>query len=222
MDHQVAHTRGSRQEAKASYDRLSRWYDLLAERSESKLRRVGLEMLAAQQGEAILEIGFGTGRALVALAQSVGDSGKVYGVDISEGMCAIARARLGEAGLSARVELHCADATQLAFEASSFDALFVSFALELFDTSEIPLVLSECRRVLRDGGRICVVAMSRRGKPTLATRLYAWAHDAFPNYVDCRPIFLTKTLEEAGLRVTDVVEMSTWGLPVDIALARRT
>jgi demethylmenaquinone methyltransferase/2-methoxy-6-polyprenyl-1,4-benzoquinol methylase len=88
--------------------------------------------------------------------------------------------------------------------------------------SEIPLVLSECRRVLRDSGRICVVAMSGRGKPTLATRLYAWAHDVFPHYVDCRPIFLTKTLEEAGLRVTDIVEMSTWGLPVDIALARRT
>jgi len=221
MDRQVVHTRKSGQGAKASYDRLSRWYDLLAERSEDGLRRVGLQMLAAQQGEVILEIGCGTGHALVALARSVGNSGRVYGVDISEGMLAVAEARVRGARAAPQVELRCADAAQLPFEANSCDAIFMSFTLELFDALETPLVLSECKRVLRGGGRLCVVAMSRRGKPNLMTRLYEWAHRILPSFVDCRPILVPQTLSEAGFRIGKVAELSIWGLPVDVALAGR-
>ena len=61
----------SKQVAKRSYDRLSRWYDMLAASSEWRYTQVGLQMLAAKQGEHVLEIGFGTGNALLALAKDV-------------------------------------------------------------------------------------------------------------------------------------------------------
>ena len=70
----------------------------------------------------MLEIGFGTGQCLKALAQSVGSSGKVYGIDLSEGMFNVAQARLSKAGLSGSVELKCGDAAKLPFEADFFDA----------------------------------------------------------------------------------------------------
>jgi ubiquinone/menaquinone biosynthesis C-methylase UbiE len=217
----------SRDEARASYNRMSKWYDAIAGHSEQRYVQAGLQRLAAQAGERILEIGFGTGHAILALAQLVTRSGKVYGLDISEGMLDVTEKRVRQAGLSDRVELRRGDATQLPFEDGFFDAVFMSFTLELFDTAEIPTVLQECKRVSRSGGRLAVVAMSKQsaggfagqGKPGLMLRLYEWAHEQFPAYVDCRPIFVQEALQDIGLRIVYAAAMSMWGLPVEVVLS---
>jgi ubiquinone/menaquinone biosynthesis C-methylase UbiE len=211
----------SKEAARASYDRLSRWYDALAGGSEKRLTEIGLQKLKVKEGETVLEIGFGTGHALVALAHPVGQSGKVYGIDLSEGMFRIARDRLDKAGLLNRVELRRGDAIGLPFDADFFDVIFMSFTLELFDTPEIPALLGECYRVLREGGRMGVVAMSKRERPNWPTRLYEWAHRALPNYVDCRPIPVRQVLGEAGFHLVDSADLSVWGLPVDVVVAEK-
>ena len=209
----------SREEARATYDRMSNWYDAIAGHSEQRYVQVGLQRLGAQAGERILEIGFGTGHAILALAHRVARSGKVYGLDISEGMLNVTQKKVRQAGLSDRVELRRGDATQLPFKDGFFDAVFMSFALELFDTGEIPTVLQECKRVLRSGGRLAVVAMSKEGKPGLMLKLYEWAHEQFPAYVDCRPIFVQEALQDTGLRIVHATTMFMWGLPVEVVLS---
>jgi ubiquinone/menaquinone biosynthesis C-methylase UbiE len=207
-----------RADTQASYDRLSRWYDALAQSSEGPLRQLGLQMLALRDGERVVEIGCGTGDALGRLAQSVGDTGGACGIDLSPGMLGVAQRRVAAMGLALRAGLLRADAIHPPLAAGAFDAAFVSFTLELFAASEIPVVLAACRRLLRPGGRVAVVAMSSRGKGNLMTRAYGWAQQKWPQWVDCRPIRTAETLQEAGLVLRQEMLTSTWGLPVEVVL----
>lgn len=218
---QVSDVPRSKEQARSMYNRLSRWYDLLSGSAEAKLREAGLRKLAPKAGDVVLEIGFGTGHAIVALAKLVGETGKVYGIDISEGMLAVTQARLAKAGLEGRAVLQVGDAEQLPFEADFFDGIFSSFTLELFDTPEIPAVLAECRRTLRPGGRLGVVAMAKQAQPNLITRLYEWLHAKWPQYVDCRPIYVREALEAAGFRIVAADTLSLFGLGVAIVVGEK-
>ncbi len=219
MDTLIRRVNRSKEDARTSYNRLSRWYDMIAGSTEKKYRDMGLEKLSAQPGEKILEVGFGTGHCLVSLAQSVGSNGRVIGLDISDGMLAIAKDRLQKQGLGERADLHLGDAAKLDFiEAGSLDGVFMSFTLELFDNPEIPRVLQECKRILKPGGRLAVVSMTKKNPPGIPVRIYEWFHDTMPNYADCRPIFARQAMEESGFTIKDVSVSMMWGLPVEIVL----
>jgi len=210
----------SKDETRSFYDKISGFYDLLAERSEGPVRQAGLDRLCVAAGERALEIGYGTGHSLAQLAVAVGPDGRVFGIDLSEGMRAQARERLEREQLIDRVELACGDATHLPYADGWVDAVFMSFTLELFDTPEIPRVLAECKRVLRSGGRIGVVAMTKEGREGFAVEAYEWTHQHFPNLLDCRPIFVRRALEQAGFSIQEASIAHMW-VPVEIVVAEK-
>jgi ubiquinone/menaquinone biosynthesis C-methylase UbiE len=212
----------SKAEAIETYDRISGWYDLLEGSWEKKIRDVGLQKLAVQRGEIALEIGPGTGHGILALARSAGESGRVYGIDLSSRMLRLTYARAQKSGCSDRVTLARGDAEHLPLHSQSFDAVFMSFTLELFDTPEIPPVLAECSRVLRRGGRIGVVSLSKAGESRWMRRLYEWGHRRFPRFLDCRPMYVQQALEGAGFQIRDARLMALVGLPVEIVIARKS
>lgn len=202
---------------RAYYNKLAKVYDFLSEDAERPMREKGIAKLSAQPGEQILEVGFGTGHCLVEIAKSVGPSDRVLGIDISDQMLAQAHELLTKEGLIDRAELKRGDAEQLPYETNSLDGIFFSFTLELFDTPELPKVLAECRRVLRPGGRLVVVAVSREGKHGVMLNLYEWTHKHLPNLMDCRPIYVRRAMEAAGFTIKDADVESMW-VPVEIVL----
>lgn len=210
----------TKEQRRAFYDKIAGFYDLMAEAPERPMREAGLELLAAARGEHVLELGFGTGHCLVSLAAAVGPSGRVYGIDISERMRELAERLIAERGLTDRVELTRGDGQHLPYEAGSMHGVFMSFTLELFDTPEIPEVLAECRRVLRDGGRLAVVAVSKEGKQGLVVKAFEWTHRHFPNLMDCRPIHARASIEAAGFEIARAEQRRMW-VPVEIVLATK-
>lgn len=219
---QISRVNRSKNSARRAYNRLSSVYDLLAGSSETQYMHLGLEMLAVNAGESVLEIGAGTGKALLELCRQVGDPGRVYGLDLSPGMLRMAHNRLASAGMLRRVNLIEGDGARLPYKSESFIAVFLSFTLELFDTPEIPLVLAECRRVLKTGGRLGVVALLKSERPGPIERLYEWIHAKIPAYVDCRPMDAQGMIQAAGFSLEKRQVRSMWGLPVIIVTARNT
>lgn len=210
----------TKDQARSYYNKIAKVYDLLSEHSEQPMREIGIKLLDAQPGETVLELGFGTGHCVVELAKAVGSDGRVFGIDLSDQMVEEANKRCQEAGVSDWTELTQGDAANLPYDEGSLDAIFSSFTLELFDTPEIPLVLKECYRVLKPGGRIVDVSVSKEGKQGLASSIYEWSHKHFPNLVDCRPIHVQKAIEAAGFEVQKSQIESMW-VPVEIVLARK-
>lgn len=218
---EISRIKRSREAAADSYNKMSRWYDSISGRFESRYRNAGINNLSVKQGEVVLEAGFGTGHAIVSLARSVGVTGKVFGRDISSGMCAQAQKKVDAAGCGERVFLSCGDACELPYADGFFDAVFMSFTLELFDTPDIPLVLRECMRVLKPLGRITVVGMSKTGTVSTMLKIYEYLHGLFPAYVDCRPIYIEEALKQEGFIVKNTARMRMWGLPVEIITASK-
>jgi ArsR family transcriptional regulator len=113
----------------------------------------------------LLDIGTGTGRLLELLAPRVRAG---LGVDASQAMLALARARLARAGLS-----HCtvrqADMYRLALPDGGFDTAVLQMVLH--HAEDPALVLAEAARVLLPGGTLVVVDLAAHGRNDVRERL---------------------------------------------------
>ena len=211
-------TSQTRRVTQASYDRIAPFYTALEGFWEGPARAAGLGALMAARGDSVFEVGCGPGNALCELARSVGAQGRAIGIDLSSRMCTIARHRLVRDGQCDTGAVVQADAVRLPFADGTFDAGFMSFTLELFDSPDIPVVLSECQRLLRPQGRMTVVALNAQHPAPLMQRAYEWGHRRFPRLLDCRPIRLEAWMRDAGFIIMHVTERSLWGLPVSIVV----
>ncbi len=210
--------RERRNETRSFYNRISHIYDALSEWSEAPMRDKGLRLLAPRPGETHLEIGFGTGGCLLKLAEAAGRNGAVHGLDLSDEMARRAWQRVQKEASERRIAIVLGDAAQLPYRSDLFDAIFMSFTLELFEADQRQAALRECRRVLRKGGRLGVVSMTDEGDYHRTVEVLEWIHERFPQVLDCRPIPVRKCLESAGFAVREAEITKHW-VPVECVRA---
>ena len=118
-------------------------------------REASRKSLRASSGESILDLGSGPGFLACEIAEEVGETGRVFAVDISSDMNSISATRAAAAGLSDRIEISEGDATALTFPDSAFDAAVSTQVIEYLADPDAALV--ELARVLRPGGRLVLI-----------------------------------------------------------------
>lgn len=178
--------RGSRRAIVRAYDLYSLLYGRAAARLHREAVSRGLVKAAPQPGERVLEVAVGPGVVHERLRGRVGASGFLVGIDLSSGMLRAARRRVPGARLAR------ANALQLPFPDAQFDLVWASYLLDLIPTAEIAPLLAEFRRVLRAGGRLALVNLSRKGDNGW-TRWERW-YQRTPGFLipwvfaGCRPV----------------------------------
>ncbi|MBI4799453.1 MAG: methyltransferase domain-containing protein [Desulfarculus sp.] len=119
-------------------------------------------------------------------------------VDLTPAMLNKAQAKLARLGLLERVELGQGPAQALPHADNSFDVLYNSYMFDLVDSSQMPAILAEVRRVLKPGGRLVLVDMSKQGG---GRTLYEWLYErgllSFASGA-CRPVLMRPLVEAAG------------------------
>ena len=130
-------------------------------------------------GQAVIDVACGTGVVARAVADRLSGSGRVVGVDINEGMLAVARR------IRPDIEWHHGDALQLPFADASFDAALCQASLMYFPDQV--KALAEMARVVRSEGTVAV---------------QVWAHlDAQPGY----RVFAEIVTRHAGRDAIDLI-----------------
>ena len=175
-------SRGQAREIAAMFDAVAPRYDFL-NRVLSLRRDVGWRKRAvalARLGpeEVALDVGVGTGDLAFELLAASAASSRVVGVDLSERMLELVRARASGSAFGSRFEARAADAQALPFEDASFDRVIAGFTVRNF--GDLDAGLREMRRVLRHGGRAVILEFSHPPSPLIRPLYRLYLHQVTP------------------------------------------
>ncbi|MCK7613400.1 methyltransferase domain-containing protein [Roseibium sediminicola] len=117
----------------------------------SRRRRASFDALGPKPGDIIADIGCGNGMLTLELARTVGDHGRVIGIDPSEDMRSAAVARCADWD---NVAFHDGTATQIPLDSASVDK---AVSLQVFEyLDDLPGAVAEAHRLLKPGGRLVI------------------------------------------------------------------
>ena len=141
----------TKEEAKQAYNRLSKYYDYTTGAFTRKYAKVALQRLSIVERETVLEIGFGTGYCLKLIAELVGQTGKVYGIDIDRQAIDSLAEKAGKEGLK-NLYVTVGEAEEIVLCEGCADIVF--FGIDLHDFRDPARVLMNAKRMLKPGGML--------------------------------------------------------------------
>jgi ubiquinone/menaquinone biosynthesis C-methylase UbiE len=153
-------------DAPATTGRLIRWaryYDpcvsLLMLGARRRFRRATVDLARIRPGEAVLEVGCGTGDVAILAKRWTGPAGTVQAIDPASEMLAVARSKAARAGVAVDFQVGLIEA--LAFPDDSFDVVLSSLMMHHLPDELKRRGLAEIARVLKPGGRLLIVDFKR-------------------------------------------------------------
>jgi SAM-dependent methyltransferase len=136
------------------------------DRLMAKVTEAALAAAAPTPGESVLDIGCGTGTTTLRMAEAVGPSGQVLGVDISEQQLALARQRVAAAGVT-HVQLVLDDAATHRFAPETIDLGFTRFGVMFF--ADPIAAFRNVRSGMKSSGRLLLAVFRTAAENPWAT-----------------------------------------------------
>lgn len=160
-------------QVRAMFDRIARVYDrmnsVMTAGMHHRWRERAVDRAQVIPGARALDVATGTGDLAVELA---GRGASVVGLDFSEGMLDLARAKAPE------IDWVQGNALDLAYGDGEFDAVTVGFGARNF--ADLDLGLREMVRVARPGGRVVILEITTPERPPLSWFFRLWFDRAIP------------------------------------------
>ena len=151
------------------------------------------------EGERVLDLGSGGGIDVLLSAKRVGPTGRVFGLDMTDEMLALAQRNIAEAGAS-NVELLKGHIEDIPLPANSIDVVISNCVINL--AADKPSVFREIARVLSPGGRVGITDI------VVDDSLSPEQRAERGSYVDCIAGALSFSEFEAGLRSVGLIDVS--------------
>lgn len=129
------------------------------------------QIVDAQAPVLVLDLACGTGDFSIAIAKAL-TGGHVTGVDLSEGMLAVMREKVQKADLTDMISIEEGDGENLRFPDNTFDRVTIAFGIRNFE--DRPKGLREMLRVLKPGGRLVILELSRP-----ENKVIRWFYDLY-------------------------------------------
>jgi ubiquinone/menaquinone biosynthesis C-methylase UbiE len=213
MNQEILEARYTHKEIVRKYNWIAPIYDLFGILMESKARQRALEMAAIQNGEKVLEVAFGTGLNFVEILKR-NRCGWVNGIDVSMKMLERTKKRISKTGQK-NFSLYLCDCRHLPFEDGAFDVLMNQYLLDILPVEDFIPILSEFKRVLKTGGRIVLVNMTKGER--WVNQVYEEIYKLKPPLLaGCRGVMAQPFLEEIGFKKFQREFVSQLGFPSEV------
>ncbi len=208
---------GKAEQVEQMFDNIAPTYDKLNHRLSWDIdrywRRKAIAQLAPHRPQSILDIATGTGDFAI-LATEMLSPEKLIGADISEGMMEIGRQKVKARGLDAIISFERQDCLALSYPDAMFDAVTAAFGIRNFEN--LDRGLREMQRVLRPGGRLCVVELTTPVGFPMRQLFHFYSHTVLPVYGrlishdNSAYAYLTRTIEAfpQGERMVEILRQA--------------
>lgn len=145
------------------FDSVASKYDIMNDVMSFGIHRLWkkftLNLCGLREGHQVLDLAGGTGDLAIKQAEMVGESGSVVLADINASMLLEGRDRMLDKGLVNRISTSQCNAEILPFQDNTFDCITIAFGLR--NVTDKGKALESMHRVLKPGGRLCVLEFSR-------------------------------------------------------------
>lgn len=138
------------------YDKMN---NIISFGSHVAWRNYTMKQMNIQPGQSALDVACGTADWTIALAQAVGPTGNVVGLDFSQNMLDVGAYKVSKTDVGSVIKLVNGDAMNLPYEDNTFDYATIGFALR--NVPDIQTVLNEMTRVVKPGGKIVSLEVSK-------------------------------------------------------------